>query len=373
MNVEVWIARLRALEVQWRKDARADALYAARQSKVKQGVPCKHCLSAATALAKAECADDLAAVLSHGAQEDAEDAEDRQEAAEFSRAYHAGEVTLVSYVAQGAPQEDAELQKVTLRPLVDVTKSGAEASRPPEPQEAEPLDADAATLTPWDKLTVEPMIGSATGQMTLGMLRVRSDGGGQEHYTDDPSEAADVAEAHADRLQALAAHWSAWASATRGSGEIRLQPVCDVDRLAALSPVSGLQTPRRACFACSLKAGVVDTGPHVTHLLDEPCPEAAENAEGSPGNPASMRHRQRADALEAALIPFMDEQQLEEKDAQIAALRAALEKIQYYAEDLRSRTWLAPVSAAEMNARDRWLADEFDAIADSALLTGLRQ
>jgi hypothetical protein len=31
-------------------------------------------------------------------------------------------------------------------------------------------------------------------------------------------------------------------------------------------------------------------------------------------------------------------------------------------DDLRSRTWLAPVSAAEMNHRDRWLADHIEAL-----------
>lgn len=48
-------------------------------------------------------------------------------------------------------------------------------------------------------------------------------------------------------------------------------------------------------------------------------------------------------------------------------LRAQLEALKDYAEDLRSVTWLAPVTAAEMNQRDRWLADEIDKIADAAL------
>ena len=34
---------------------------------------------------------------------------------------------------------------------------------------------------------------------------------------------------------------------------------------------------------------------------------------------------------------------------------------------LRERTWLAPVSAEEMNQRDRWLADQIEAALASLL------
>lgn len=44
---------------------------------------------------------------------------------------------------------------------------------------------------------------------------------------------------------------------------------------------------------------------------------------------------------------------------------ADVEVLRDYAEDLSSVTWLAPVSAQEMNTRDRWLADELDKIADA--------
>ena len=44
---------------------------------------------------------------------------------------------------------------------------------------------------------------------------------------------------------------------------------------------------------------------------------------------------------------------------------AAVLSLKDYAEDLRNVTWLSPVSAAEMNRRDRWLADELDKIAET--------
>ena len=44
--------------------------------------------------------------------------------------------------------------------------------------------------------------------------------------------------------------------------------------------------------------------------------------------------------------------------------RVAIQALQDYAEALRSVTWLAPVSSAEMNQRDRWLADEIDKRAE---------
>lgn len=52
---------------------------------------------------------------------------------------------------------------------------------------------------------------------------------------------------------------------------------------------------------------------------------------------------------------------------QIATLTEALEKILNYAADLDGITWLSPVSASEINTRDRWLAGEFRKVAESAL------
>ena len=55
---------------------------------------------------------------------------------------------------------------------------------------------------------------------------------------------------------------------------------------------------------------------------------------------------------------------------QAAAVRRIVEDVEYLkdlAADLRSVTWLAPVSASEMNTRDRWLADELDKTADRLL------
>ena len=43
----------------------------------------------------------------------------------------------------------------------------------------------------------------------------------------------------------------------------------------------------------------------------------------------------------------------------------AVEALGDYAEDLRSVTWLLPVSAQEMTERDRWLADALDTIAEA--------
>lgn len=48
-----------------------------------------------------------------------------------------------------------------------------------------------------------------------------------------------------------------------------------------------------------------------------------------------------------------------------AKITTLTEALGHYAEDLRSVTWLSPVSAAEMNTRDRWLADELDKISES--------
>ena len=53
-------------------------------------------------------------------------------------------------------------------------------------------------------------------------------------------------------------------------------------------------------------------------------------------------------------------------DTASAALLRLAECIRDYTEDLRNVTWLAPFSASEMMARDRWLADEFDKFADEA-------
>lgn len=52
---------------------------------------------------------------------------------------------------------------------------------------------------------------------------------------------------------------------------------------------------------------------------------------------------------------------------QMSRAHVAFEALKDYAEDLRSVTWLAPVSAEEMNHRDRWLAEEIDKIVDAAL------
>ena len=48
-----------------------------------------------------------------------------------------------------------------------------------------------------------------------------------------------------------------------------------------------------------------------------------------------------------------------------AIKRRAAEALGDYAEDLRSVTWLLPVSAQEMTERDRWLADALDTIAEA--------
>ena len=53
-------------------------------------------------------------------------------------------------------------------------------------------------------------------------------------------------------------------------------------------------------------------------------------------------------------------------DTASAALLKLAECIRDYTEDLRSVTWLAPFSASEIMARDKWLADEFDKFADAA-------